>query len=209
MPNSFQNDFIATFDNQVWIGANNDRQIYASHINNYLTFAFSATRLVGEGALITLDGTPTAFVPTEEAMQISAGKDFWYQTRLELSDDNTAETLTVTRLKTSPQQAALQQSAVGQIKNYTVFISNEPTLDFLGRVENVDTTQSRPISDPIKTDFDSYTFTNAHIKYFQNNIYIALPSESRLLVFNLEKGFWEAPWILPAGRLAIIGGELY
>jgi len=209
LPNTLENDLIAVQDNHVWIGSESSRIIYVSKVNDYTDFSFLTPRLVGDGVLRTLDQTPTAFVSQEDAMYLSAGTDFWYQSVLTLSADNTSESLTVSRLKTSPQQGALQQSAVGTIKNYIVFISNEPTLDFLGRVENVDTTQSRPISDPIKSDFDDYDFTGAHIKYFKNNLYITVPVESKLLIFNLEKGFWEAPWILPAGRLAIIGGDLY
>ena len=209
LPAAFSNDLISILGNQVWIGSHENRQIYVSNINNYLTFAFSSPRLIGEGSLLTLDQVPFAFIVEEDAMYISAGKDFWYNSSIILSQDNTREILQINRLKTTPLQGALSQGAVGKIKNSIVFISNEPTLDSLGRVENITTPQSKPISDPIKGDFDDYDFTNTHIRFFKNNLYIALPNESRLLVFNIERGFWEAPWILPAGRLAIIGGDLY
>jgi len=95
------------------------------------------------------------------------------------------------------------------MKNYVVYLSNEPTLDFLGRIENINTVQSFPISDPVKVDFDNYDFTNAHIKYFKNNLYIAVPVESLLLVYNVSRGYWEAPQTIPVRRLEIIGGDLY
>ena len=209
LPDTFENDLIAVLDNQVWIGSEENRQVYVSVVGNYLTFAFATPRLVSQGALLTLDQTPKAFVVEEEAMYISAGDDFWYNSQIILSEDLTRESLQIKRLKTTPLQGALSQGAVGKIKNAIVFISNEPTLDSLGRVENINTPQSRPISDPIKADFDDYDFTNAHVKFFKNNLYIAVPVESRLLIYNIEKGFWEAPWILPVRRLAIIGGNLY
>lgn len=209
LPDTFNNDLVATVENQVWIGSLTDRGIYKSKVNDFEDFAFSAPRLVGEGLILTLDSTPTAFAPQEKVMQISAGKDFWYQTVSTLSDDLTSESIAVERLKTSPQQAALQQSAVGYTKNSVVFISNEPTLDSIGRVENIDTPQSKPMSDSIKTDFDSYDFTDAHIRYFKNSLYITVPQEGLVLVYNIERGFWEAPWTLPAGRLAIYRGDLY
>lgn len=205
----FNNDIIAVLDNQVYVGSNSHRDIYKSVVDNFASYSFSSPRLVGEGAVLTLDQTPTAFIPQEEVMNISAGKDFWYTTVFELSDDLTKESVSVKRLKTNPGQAALQQSAVGYMKNYVAFISNEPTLDILGRLESIDTIQSKPLSDPIKPDFDSYDFTGAHIRYFKNNLYITVPVESKLLVYNVERGFWEPPWTLPAGRLAEIGGELY
>jgi len=142
-------------------------------------------------------------------MYIAAGKSFWFQTVFTLSADTTKEALTVKRLKTTTQEAARSQETVAKIKNEIVFISNEPTLSSLGRVENVETPQSRAISDSIKSDFDDYDFTNAHLKYHNNYLYVALPAESKVLVYNIKEGFWEAPQILPVRRLAIVGGDLY
>lgn len=204
-----KNDLIAVLRNQVYIASYTSRLVYVSKNTSYTDFTFSSPRLPGEGALITLDGTPTGFAPQEENMYISAGTDQWYLTNFELSADLANETLRIIRLKTDSQGAAIKQSAIGLMKNKIVFISNEPTLDFLGRVENVNTPQGVPLSDPIKNDFQDYDFTDAHVKYFKNNLYIALPRESRLLIYNIQKGYWEPPQILPAGRLAIIGGELY
>jgi len=206
---TFPNDYIATLNNQVYIGSSKNNTVYIGKNTDFTNYTPSAPRLPGEGTSVTLDGYCSGFAVGEEDMYISSGKDFWFRTKFTLSDDITTEDLAIRRLKTSPGQAVISRGAIGNMKNYTVFISNEPTLDFLGRIENIDTVQSEPISDAIKKDFDTYTFTNAHIKFFKNNLYIALPSESKVLVYNLEKGFWEAPWILPARRLAVIAGDLY
>jgi hypothetical protein len=201
-----KNDLISVLDNQVYVGSLTSNQVYLSAVNDYTNWTAATT--VGSPKLLTLDATLTAFVPQEEFMYMSAGKDFWYQTKQTLSSDLTTETLVVNRLKTGTDKGALQQSTVASFNNYVAFISNEPTFDFLGRVENIENPQNLPLSDNVKTDFDSYDFTNAHIKPFKNNIYIALP-QSLLLIYNNSKGFWESPQILPAGRLAIIGDNLY
>lgn len=206
---NLKNDLIAVLRNQVYIASYTSRLVFVSKNTDYTDYNFSSPRLPGDGALITLDGTPTGFAPQEENMYISAGLDQWYLTNFQLSSDLLSETLRIIRLKTDSQGAAIKQSAIGLMKNKIIFISNEPTLDFLGRIENVNTPQGVPLSDPIKNDFQDYDFTDAHVKYFKNNLYIAVPGESRLLIYNIQKGYWEPPQILPAGRLAIIGGELY
>ncbi len=205
----FRNDLIETLNNQVWVGSLISREVYVSKVNDYTNYTFSSPRLVGEGALLTLDGTAVALVVQEESMYISAGKDQWYKSDFVLSSDNTKESIIIKRLKTTSQEAAQSQAMVGKIKNSVVYISNEPTLDTLGRIENIDDTQTKSLSDPIKTDFDNYDFTNAHIRYFKNNLYIALPAESLVLIYNIARAFWETPQILPVRRLAVIGGELY
>ena len=205
----YKNDLISVLNNQVWVGSFTDRQVFKSKINDFTDYTFSSPRIVGEGALITLDGVPVGFKVQEENMYVTAGKDQWYSMSFTLSADLVNETIVIQRLKTTAQEAAQSQALIEKIKNNIVHISNEPTLDELGRVENVDTPQSVPISDPIKTDFDALDFTNAQLKYYKNNLYLAIPAESRVYVYNIQRGFWEAPQLLPIRRLAIIGGLLY
>jgi len=204
-----KNDLIAVLDNQVWVGSLTNRQVYVSAVNDFTDYTFSSPRLVGEGVLLTLDASPTAFVVQEDSMYISAGKDQWYFSTFELSSDLQKESIFVKRLKSDSQGAAQSQGMVARIKNNVMFVSNEPTIDVLGRVEDVETPQSIPVSDPIKPTLEGYTFTGADSIYHRNNYYLALPEENRLLIYNFERSFWEAPQVLPAGKLAIIGGELY
>lgn len=211
---TFSNDLISVLNNQVYIASLESRFVYVSAQNSYTDYSFSSPRTPAQGALITLDGAVVGFdppTPDEEngAMRVSAGKDYWYTILFQLSADLTKEASIIRRLITGPNQAAQSQALIAKIKNKTVFVSNEPTLDELGRVENINTSESRPISDAIKVDFDDYDFTNAHIKYWKNNIYIALPNEGKVLLFNIEKRYWEPPQILPVRRLAIIEGHLY
>jgi len=209
LPTAFPNDLIGVYNNYVFIGSKTFRDIYMSKSTSYIDYSFSSPRIPTDGALRTLDATPNAFVVQEDGMYISAGKNLWYKTVFTLSSDNTRELLDVVRLKTATQKGALHQGAVENVINDVAFISNEPTLDLLGRVDQVSTPQNKPISDPIKPNFDAYDFTACHVKYFRNCIYVAVPRENLVLIYNIEEGWWEAPQILPIGRLAIIGGALY
>lgn len=202
-----QNDFIAEIDNQIYVGSAISRLVYVSEVNDYTNYVTGTAP--GDPVNLTLAGTCKGFAVQEDVMYISAGLDQWYQVHQELSADFTTANVTVKRLKTGSLQSAQSQDMITKIKNDIVFISQEPTLDLLGRVENVDTPQQKSLSDPIKLDFDNYDFTNAHIRYYRNNVYIAVPAESLVLIYNIERGYWEAPQVLPARRIAVIDGELY
>ena len=206
---TFTNDLIGTLDNQVWVASTINRDIYISTQNDYTDFTYSSPRTPGEGALITLDAYPMGMAVQEKYMYIAAGNDQWYKIVFELANDLVNESLEVERLKTTAQEAAISQGAISHIKNSIVYLSNEPTIDTLGKLEAIDTPQTLALSDPIKTELEGYDTTNAHLKYFRNNLYIALPAESKVLIYNLELGYWEAPQILPVRRLAIIEGSLY
>jgi hypothetical protein len=90
-----------------------------------------------------------------------------------------------------------------------MFVSKEPTFDSLGRIESIDTPQAMPISDPIKPDFDNADISNVDVKFFRNNVYISLPAESKVYIYNVERAFWEAPQLLAIRKFSIINGELY
>jgi hypothetical protein len=222
IPAALKNDLISVLYNQIYVGSFKNRTVYISKVNNYKDYSFSSpSRLVGEGATVTLDATPVAFVPQEDEMYMSAGRDFWYQTLFKRTTSVTAsdvgaqtikafEDLIVRKLKTSPLQAAQSQAMVSKIKNDVMFVSNEPTLDTLGRVESIlGTPQTANVSDPIKIDFDNYDFTDGSVFFFRQYLLVAVPREGIVRIFNLSKGFWEAPQILPIARFSIIDGELY
>lgn len=211
LPPTFANAIIGNLRNQIYIGSLTDRSVYVSQVNDYKSFAFtSPTRVVGEGAILTLDGVPTGFIPQENKMTISAGKDQWYETKFTLSADLTDEDFAVDRLKTASRQAAQSQAAISKIKNDIVFVSFEPTLNTLGRVKNVVLTQqAEDISNSIKNDFDNYDFTDCSVAYHRDFIYVAVPAENTVRIYNIVNGFWEAPQIMPISRFAVIDGELY
>jgi hypothetical protein len=210
IPSTFANSLISNLRNQIYIGSLVDNTVYISKLNNYIDYSFATPRVVGEGAYVTLDAPPVGFVPQEEKMYVTAGKDYWYETKFTLSSDLAKESFEIIRLKTGSRQAAQSQAMIRKMKNQVIFVSNEPTLDELGRVEQIlGTPQSMNISDSIKLDFDDYDFTGASVFYFKYFIYVAIPVHNIVRMYNIVKGYWEAPQILPVGRFAVIGGELY
>jgi len=203
-------NIIATLKNQVYLGNSTYRDVYVTKNTDYTSVAFSAARVPGEGAVLTLDSCPVAFGVGEKDMYISAGRNEIYQTVFTLASTLTTENLTVERLKTSPGGAALSQSAIGNAKNNLVFVSKESVIDYIGRVENIDTPQSKPLSDPIKSEVAGYSVViPPHVKHHKSKTYIAFPSASRVLIYDHELALWQPPQVLPVQRLAIIDGDLY
>ncbi len=208
---TFENDLISILRNQVYIGSFKNNTVYVSKVNDYTNYSFTTpTRVVGEGALLTFDDVPKGFAPQEDTMYVSAGLDWWYKVTFSVSADLTAESITVLPLKTSALEGAQSQALIGKVINSVFFVSNEPVLTDLGRVaNNLATPQAVNISDPIKPEFSAYDFTNASVTYHKYNVYVALPAESKVLIYNLAKGWWEAPQIMPITRFSVIDGDLY
>lgn len=214
IPATFKNSLIANLRNQIYVGSLVDSSVYVSKINNFLNYAFTAGgRLVGEGALVTMDGTPTAFIPQEDYMTLFAGKDQIYQTKFTLSSDLTKESFEVSRLKTTSLQGSLSQKATTKIKNDILYLSFETILNTLGRVDNVVLTpQVTDISYPIVNDFNSYDFTDSQVFYNRQYAYISVPKQSLVLIYNMtnpKNPYWEAPLTLPISCFSAIDGKVY
>lgn len=223
----YNNDLIANLSNQIFIGSKTSAIIYTSKVNDYTNYAQSSPRLVGEGNSATIAGYPTAFVNQENHIYVSGGKDLWYETQFDqtttsISDGATPtpgaittiyETLTYQQLKTTELQAAQSQAAVTKIKNDIVFLSFEPIINSLGRVENVVLTpQVTDLSYPIVNDMDRYDWEFSSMIYYRQYLYVSVPRESLIRVYNMtnpEAPYWEAPLTFPIARFSIINDELY
>lgn len=208
------NDLISTLNQQVYVGSLTNSSIYISKVNSFTDYAFtSPVRVVGEGAIITTTSPPTALIPQEGDMYISAGKDEWYDTSFTLSSDNANETLSINRLNTTALQASQSQALTSKIANDIVFLSFEPIINTFGRVDNVVLTpQMTDVSFSIINLMNQYDFANAAITYFKKFVYVAVPAEGIVLIYNMTdvtNPYWEAPQILPIARFSIIGGSLY
>lgn len=204
------NDVISNLRNQIYVGSFTNRSVYISKVNSYTDYSFATPRVVGQGAIVTLDGNPTGLVPLESSMIICAGKDFIYETQFTLSSDNADEQISVNQIKTTRNQAAQSQHLMSSIKNDIIMVTNEPTLDTLGRVKDVALTkQTANMSDPIKLDFDAYDFTDGSLYYHKYNWYVCVPVEGIVRVYNQTRGYWEAPQLLPFVGFYDVNGELY
>jgi len=222
IPATFKNTLIENLNNQIYVTASDNNSVYVSAINNFQSYTFSTPRTVGQGALLTLDGVPTLLQPQSGSMFISAGKNYWYQTKFTLSSDNAKEALDIVPIKTTANQACQASGLAVKIKNLIAFVSNEQQINVMGLSPNFLTDpQINDISGSIVHDVAAADFTDGHALYFNKYLIVTKPAEGVMLIYNMthdvddasvipsQNHYWEAPQILPFGRLSIIGGELY
>ena len=219
IPATFKNTLIENLKNQIYLTASDNNSVYVSKVNNFKDFSFASPRAVGEGAILTLDSVPTCLQQQSDSMWISAGKDYWYSTSFTLSSGNNLEALSITPIKTTENQACRSDALSTKVKNLIAFVSFETQVNTLGVAANYfDDPQVSDISYPIVHDVQSYDFTGGQLLYFQKYLFVTVPAEGVVLVYNMTSDmtdvqtgahFWESPQIMPFGRLSIIGGDLY
>lgn len=220
LPTTFIFDLISTLSNQIWYGDKSSNTFYVSKTNNYKDVSFSSPRLPAEGALITIDGPPVALVPDAQNMYVGAGKDQWWISQTQSTTLDVAgvavtyETLYAARLKTALNQAPQEQGLIGYFKNSIVYVSNEQIINALGLVKDIFTEpQFVNLSDSIKFDVDAYDFTGGDVEYDNYYIYVAVPKNGVVRMYNVQKNYWEAPQTIPVSSFyhtaTITGDEIY
>lgn len=216
-PSTFPNGLIRVMNNQVFLGALTSSVMWLSQVNSYTVYSFSDTRQPGEGGTLILDDNLVAFNvqgdQTSATMYVSSGTDIWY--KIIFSDfvsvvGPSGQTLGAVPIKTGRRQGAKSQAFVSSMKNNTITVTNETTIDMIGVMENYLTQiQTKNISDSIKLDIDQYDFDDGSIAYWRYYILVAVPKEGIVLIYSLATNSWEAPQTLPISRFYIVDGELY
>lgn len=207
-PSDFDFDLIATLKNQVWYGSLVSNLVYVSKTDNYKDTTFSTpARLPSEGALIALDASTVGFSPQAGQMYITAGSDQWWISQeldqtIDVSGVATpTQLLYASRLKTAFNQASQSQAFISRFKNSLIYVSDEPIINALGLVENINNDpQVVNLSDPIKFDVDAYDFTGGATFYDNYYIYVTVPVNGVVRMYNVQKNYWEAPQIIPISR---------
>lgn len=217
-PTSF--DVIGMLNNQVVIGSTNSRIVNISKNTSFINYQYtSPLRLPGEGALISLDSCPTAFKEGPDngtntpTYYVWAGTDDCYRINFkqEISTDASGishiyETTPVKRLPTSSGSAAISQDACVDVKNATVYLSHEPTIDTLQNVTTLSAPKGLPISDSIKDDLESFDLTGVQGVYAKRALWYTFPAEGIIMCFDYsnENHYWQPPQLITVSRLATI-----
>jgi hypothetical protein len=210
----FKQDYVGVELNQLILASSTSYNVYGSATDSYTNFTLPGMRAPGDPVKVTMDNYCTCIIPIDNpsAAQTStmfgAGINEFFQLSFKLSQDNTNELVRMIKLATADSSGLISAGAITSIRKATAYISREPALDTLDRIENSDRSDM-PLSDPIKTDFDTYNFTGAHIKYWKRAIFIALPAEGLVLIYDLMRNLWQPPQTIPVSRLAIINDWLY
>lgn len=199
LPVGFPIDIMAVNLNQLIFGHSSFRNVYISKQNNFKDVNYTTlVRVAGEGGTIYLDSNLVGIVTSKELTYITAGKSDIYKLEFKpYSDGATAgELLQVTKLETAYGQGAVSHEAFVNAKNGLMYLSNEPTIDFLGQVELIAGQRALPLSDPIKRLLLKIDRTDAQGIYIQNYLIFLFPNANMMLMYDMDRKFWQPPQIV-------------
>lgn len=211
------NSTIYSFQNQIYLGSDDDEEVPISKNTDYNDFSYSTPRLTGEGGLLTLTDPVQGFGDLGDTIVIFAGRSTAFTAEYKQITVGTtlAETLGVKKLPIGTDQAAQSQECIAKVGDTLVYLSFEPALRIITDPKTLTGIDPKAYSNPIRPDFDAEDFTDAFILWFKNAVHLTAPAGGRMYILEFvedadgsARRFWQAPQVLPFGPLSIIDDAL-
>jgi len=215
---SRNNHTIFSHENQIYVGSEEDNEVYISQNDDYTDFSFSTPRAFGEGALLSLTGLSRGMASVSNIPVMFCGKSDAFKVEFEQDTVSSAlsETLKVKKLKTGVNQTPQTPESIVSVGNAIIYLSFEPAVRILEQPENIEGAQLKTLSYPIKPDMDAEDFTNACATWWKNSYFLSAPANSRYYILEFledadgrTRRFWQAPQIGAVRAWGVIDGWLH
>lgn len=213
------NHYVYSHLNQIYVGSNDDEEVQISRNTSYTNFTYDATRLAGQGGLLTLDDPTRGFASLGETLLIFSGRNGIFKARYtQIAVSATlAETLDVQKLFTGIDQGALNQETIIPMGNAIAYLTNEVALRMIQNPSDLEGLNPKTLSNPIKPDFDAETWLDssdipdAFGMWYKNSLIFTAPQASRMYILDFVEDadgklfrYWNPPQILPIGAMNVI-----
>jgi len=183
-----------------------DQSITNAWVNFYQTVP---QRKPGEGAIVKLSSNFWTMKPQEKEMYVNTQNGKWGIIDFILSSDLRSEKVDYEPLKQASQNKVIFPYMIASADNYLVYVTENKTLDFIGRRELIEMPQIGNLSDPVKKDFVAASFVNGSIKYWDKKLWITSPEDPIMMCYDWIKKYWQPPQVFQeAGILSIVGDNL-
>ncbi len=201
-------DILSVAKNQAYIAQSTRNWVWLSKQDDYTSYTYTTPlRIFGEWGGVRLDNNIRAIVTNQEGTVEVSAEDVWYPITLVsvTTSGIPGEEVRVWVPKSGAWIGANNQFSVANTRNGIIFLSNEPTLEYL---VNTLQTIATPLSDPIKTDFQNWNMDGVKCLYWKSYLWVLIPQESILIGYDLIRNFWQPPQIIAGNTLSIIEGWL-
>ncbi len=204
-------DHIYSYKNHIVIGNLASNDLYFSHTTTYsmatgldYTVPVASSRTAVSPMYFALDANITAMRERKGVLWVSTVDDWFKITKL-FAQNGFDEWATVEKVENAERMGALPFAVSGS-KGDMIFVAQDSTVQTINDLELIQSDQIKLISDDIEDMLLRYDLTDCRIYYNGRYIYITVPVESVLIMFDVVEGNWQPPQILPIACFSIIAG---
>jgi len=161
----------------------------------WANFYYDLPRVPGQGYVWNLPATFYTMSPQEDNMYVGDKYGKWGYIETILGEDLASEKINWVPLKQTAASKPIFPYMIGYMENYIVYVTENKTLDFIGRKEFLELPQIDYLSQDIAYDFEDCSFEQGSIEYLNKMLYITSPKNNKMLVYDNRNGnkFWQPP----------------
>jgi hypothetical protein len=185
-----------------------DQKVTKAWTNFYYTLPI---RKPGEGYIYQLPSNFWTMAPQEEQMYVNTQYGYWSYVSTVLSADLQSESVSLTPLKQASSSKVIFPYMIGYLDNDLIYVTENKTLDTIGRQELIQLPQVGNLSQPVALDFQDCTFEDGSMEYLEKRLYITSPKQNIMLCYDNQplNKYWQPPQVIPEnGILSIVGNTL-
>lgn len=168
-------------------------------------------RKPGEGFKFRLPSTFWTMDTQENSMYVNTAYGEWSYFTSTLSSDLQSETISLTPLKQSGSNKVLYPYLTGHMENDLVYITDQKTLDNIGRKVFLELPQVGYLSKEVQDDFDAASFIGGSFEYLNKQLFVTSPKEGTMFCLDNSNtpAYWQPPQEIPENALlTVIGNQL-
>lgn len=171
-----------------------NQAITDAYINFYFTLP---ARFPGEGAFVYIPSNFWTMAVQEDVMYVNSQHGQWSYLEFKLSADLLSETIVLTPLKSESSNKVIWPYMIGYLDNNLVYVTENKTLDMIGRKKFVELPQIGNLSDPVKLDFQFASFVNGSFEFYDKKLWINSAKDGIMFCFDWIKKYWQPPQVVP------------
>lgn len=166
-------------------------------------------RKPGEAYNFQLPSNFWTMAPQEKYMYVNTTYGQWGFIETELSADLQSESVNYEPMKQAASSKVIFPYMIDYLDNDLIYVTENKTLDMIGRKEFVELPQIGNLSDPVKLDFDEASFEDGSMEFFDKKLWITSPRETVMFCWDDLKKYWQPPQvIIENGILSIVENTL-
>lgn len=185
----FNNDFIKTINNQVYVGSYTSRFVYVSSSSDFKNFTMPSPRVKGDPFFLTLDGLIKGITVRQGKPHIGYGTGSWAIVSFtEISNDNIlTQAVNVDTKPVVTLAAPYGHEFIDTVGDTIVYLSLDNQVRTFGDYNNLFTAGFPSISLAISTELKNENFTGGSLKAIGEYVYLCSASSGKTYLYQIRQ----------------------
>lgn len=182
------NDFIATLNNQLFVGSYTSKVVYISSDDSFSNFVNTGDIIMGDPDFAILGEFPTGMVVKGDSTYVFAGNsnDYVITPNTPAGDLSGVVYTKIEKQVGAGKSAAINQDFITTVGEDILYLSQDHQLRTLGTLRNITTQKSPSLSKAVRQELINEDFTGGQLRSVDEFVYITAPLSGKTYLYQIR-----------------------